>query len=187
MQKNQGPVSGQSRPVRRGRFIVQIAGLSLLVGAYALIPAYFKSQNRLQLLANVPADIHAALTLVLGWLLVFRTNTSYGRWWEARTLWGSLVNTSRNLAAKFTSLIDSPGSDLIKIRRILILFPQVLRDHLRDGVNLDEEDLVDSHGQRPQHAPSFLFALSTIANMEKRRRDRRISNDVAGRGRSQTA
>jgi putative membrane protein len=94
--------------------------------------------------------------LVLGWLLVFRTNTSYGRWWEARTLWGSLVNTSRNLAAKFTSLIDSPGSDLIRIRRILILFPQVLRDHLRDGVNLDEEDLVDSHGQRPQHAPSFL-------------------------------
>jgi putative membrane protein len=150
------PGTNHPRAVRRVRLIVKIAGLSLLVGVYALIPAYFKSQNKLRILADVPADIHAALTLVLGWLLVFRTNISYGRWWEARTLWGSLVNTSRNLAAKFVGLVDGPKSDLIKIRRILILFPQVLRDHLRDGANLGDEELIDHEGQRPQHAPSFL-------------------------------
>lgn len=35
---------------------------------------------------------------VLGVLLVFRTNAGYERWWEARKLWGGIVNQSRNLA-----------------------------------------------------------------------------------------
>jgi ion channel-forming bestrophin family protein len=35
---------------------------------------------------------------VLGLLLVFRTNAGYDRWWEARKLWGGIVNQSRNLA-----------------------------------------------------------------------------------------
>ena len=35
---------------------------------------------------------------VLGALLVFRTNAGYDRWWEARKLWGGIVNQSRNLA-----------------------------------------------------------------------------------------
>lgn len=38
------------------------------------------------------------LGTVLGILLIFRTNTAYGRWWEARQLWGRLVNNSRSLA-----------------------------------------------------------------------------------------
>jgi len=33
----------------------------------------------------------------LSLLLVFRTNTGYARWNEARTLWGGVVNTCRNV------------------------------------------------------------------------------------------
>src|SRR5262245_269783 len=36
----------------------------------------------------------AALTL----LLIMRTNAGYDRWWEARKLWGGIVNQSRNVA-----------------------------------------------------------------------------------------
>jgi putative membrane protein len=35
---------------------------------------------------------------VIGLLLVLRTNAGYDRWWEARKLWGGIVNQSRNLA-----------------------------------------------------------------------------------------
>lgn len=38
------------------------------------------------------------ITLALSLLLVFKTNSSYGRFWEARTLWGQLINISRDLA-----------------------------------------------------------------------------------------
>ena len=39
-------------------------------------------------------------TLILGLLMGFRNSAAYARWWEARGLWGKLVNDSRNLAAK---------------------------------------------------------------------------------------
>ncbi len=131
---------------------------ALLIGLYAVVPAFFKSQNRLRLLADVPADIHAALTLVLGWLLVFRTNTSYSRWWEARTLWGGLVNTVRNLSLKFVDLIEAPAADLRKIHRILNAFPWTLKDHLRDGASLEDSELFETGMTAPQHVPSFLVS-----------------------------
>jgi putative membrane protein len=33
----------------------------------------------------------------LGLLLILRTNAGYDRWWEARKLWGGIVNQSRNV------------------------------------------------------------------------------------------
>jgi putative membrane protein len=39
----------------------------------------------------------ASLGVVLGLLLVFRSSAGYNRWWEARVLWGSITNESRNL------------------------------------------------------------------------------------------
>src|SRR3546814_3218235 len=35
-----------------------------------------------------------AIALFMG----FRTNAAYARWWEARPLWGALINASRSLA-----------------------------------------------------------------------------------------
>ena len=37
-------------------------------------------------------------SLVLGLLLVFRTNTAYERFWQGRQLWGNIVNIVRNFA-----------------------------------------------------------------------------------------
>lgn len=39
----------------------------------------------------------SSLGVVLGLLLVFRSSAGYSRWWEARVLWGSITNQSRNL------------------------------------------------------------------------------------------
>ncbi|WP_367867963.1 bestrophin family protein [Pedobacter sp. WC2423] len=48
--------------------------------------------------------MHSLLGFVISMLLVFRTNTSYDRWWEGRRLLGELTNISRNLAIKIKSL-----------------------------------------------------------------------------------
>lgn len=142
----------------KGPIVSRVAIYAVLVSFYAVIPAFYESQNRLYLLTDVPADIHAALTLVLGWLLVFRTNTSYSRWWEARTLWGSLVNTMRNLSLKLVELIEAPAADLKMIRRILKAFAWTLKDHLRDGASLEDSELFEDVSKPPQHVPTFLVA-----------------------------
>ena len=153
------PIAASGRRQRKNHMVSRVAVYALLVGAYAAIPAYFESRDRLTLFADVPADIHAALTLVLGWLLVFRTNTSYGRWWEARTLWGGLVNTIRNLSLKYVNLIEVPEKDLEKTRKILRLFPKALKDHLRDGAFLEDSELIEEGQSLPQHVPTFLVSL----------------------------
>jgi putative membrane protein len=41
--------------------------------------------------------------VVLGLVLVFRTNAGHERWWEARKLWGAIVNQSRNIVVEALS------------------------------------------------------------------------------------
>ena len=60
---------------------------------------------------NFPISVVAVLGTVIGLILAFRTNSCYGRWWEARKLWGAIVNDSRSWTRQlieFTSNVDAP-------------------------------------------------------------------------------
>lgn len=74
-------------------------------------------------------------SLVLGLLLVFRTNTSYERFWEGRKLWGNVVNLTRNLARQMWVAIQEkyPADHEAKITAIRLLpaFAIALKLHLR--------------------------------------------------------
>lgn len=59
---------------------------------------------------GVPATAHTITGVALGLLLVFRTNSSYDRFWEGRKQWGAIVNESRNLGrASATHLAKEPA------------------------------------------------------------------------------
>lgn len=68
--------------------------------------------------------------ILFGWLMSFRTQTSYARWWDGRSLWGQLVNDSRNLVLKGTAYIDDIA-ERAKLGAIVVRFAEVLRDRLR--------------------------------------------------------
>ncbi|MCA9007152.1 MAG: hypothetical protein KDA70_17890 [Planctomycetaceae bacterium] len=69
--------------------------------------------------------------IALGLLLVLRTNAGYDRWWEARKLWGGIVNQSRNLV--ISGLAYGPADD--KWKQDLVhwaaVFPHSARASLR--------------------------------------------------------
>ena len=46
---------------------------------------------------------------VIALFVGFTVNAAYGRWWEARTLWGQVVNSSRSLARQALVLVDERG------------------------------------------------------------------------------
>jgi len=143
------------KPFASSRTLKYVALLALAMGLYSCL-AVWKEFSYYRDFGDMPSDIHAAFSLVLGALLVFRTNTAYARWWEARTLWGGLVNASRNFAIKVTTLTDLPASDLAMIQRNMIAFPIALRNHLRDGfdaiLHIDDE----ISGVNWQHLPTGL-------------------------------
>lgn len=52
---------------------------------------------------SIAATLGGALAIFLG----FRNNSSYGRWWEARQLWGGIVNSSRVFSRLVVTFTDS--------------------------------------------------------------------------------
>ncbi len=48
----------------------------------------------------------AFMSTSLSIFLVFRVNEAYVRWWEARTLWGGIVNSSRSFARQIATLTN---------------------------------------------------------------------------------
>ena len=75
-------------------------------------------------------------SIVLGLLLVFRTNTAYERFWEGRKVWGTLVNTVRNLARQIWAAIaeNKPDDRKAKVEalRLLVAFAVATKLHLRE-------------------------------------------------------
>jgi putative membrane protein len=59
---------------------------------------------------DVPFGLSALVGTLLSLLLAFRTSQSYERWWEARIIWGAIVNDSRTLIRQLIEFIP-PGAD----------------------------------------------------------------------------
>lgn len=69
--------------------------------------------------------------LTLAIFLGFRNGTSYARYWEARTLWGTLLNETRALVRQALTLADSPVADVQALTLRLVAFVHALRHQLR--------------------------------------------------------
>src|ERR1700754_385863 len=116
--------------VHRTALFARISMLVFAMGVYAY-GVVFVDQKFLHAWPATHATIHGLLGLVLGALLVFRTNTAYDRWWEGRKLWGQLVNDSRNLAIKVRTCVRAPFDERQLFSRRLASFSTALKDHLR--------------------------------------------------------
>jgi putative membrane protein len=57
----------------------------------------------------VPASI---LGVAIAFLIGFRVNSAYERWWEARRLWGTITNDSRSFARQIVSIAAHPGDSM---------------------------------------------------------------------------
>jgi putative membrane protein len=90
---------------------------------------------------KLPSIAHTLLGVALGLLLVFRTNTSYDRYWEGRKLLGGVVNRSRDLVRQSGAFIDGDDAEARRaragIQRLTVVFFALLRQYLRQERDLD--------------------------------------------------
>jgi putative membrane protein len=77
---------------------------------------------------------HSLLGVALGLLIVFRTNTSYDRYWEGRKLWGQMVTAARNLVRGAASA----GVDVTELVRLAAAYTYTLKQHLRGSRDYSE-------------------------------------------------
>jgi putative membrane protein len=102
---------------------------------------------------EIPAIIPTVLGTAIAFFVGFNNNQSYDRWWEARKIWGALVNDSRSWARSIISFLPAnethPGSKAIQDRMVRrhIAFLYALKASLRGAVDetysqyLDEADV----------------------------------------------
>lgn len=87
---------------------------------------------------TIPLAVPAVLGTVISLLLGFRSNQAYDRWWEARHIWGAIVNDSRTLSRQIMSFTyDSYDGDEVdafkeRIIRRQIAWCYALGRHLRE-------------------------------------------------------
>lgn len=75
--------------------------------------------------------------LVMGLILVFRINAGYDRWWEARKLWGNVVNQSRNLVIILMNYSHPGDPDwCVKMTNMISALPFLMKDHLRSHLEM---------------------------------------------------
>ena len=124
--------------------IPSIAPRVLLCGGFGVFISllhFFKLPVSLPTLSSIVPSI------VLGLLLVFRTNTAYDRFWEGRKFWGTLVNNVRNLARQIWVAIEEKDPQDIELKksalRLLPAFAVAMKLHLRqEAVNPELEPLM---------------------------------------------
>lgn len=89
----------------------------------------------LNISVSLPTFSSIVPSVVLGLLLVFRTNTAYERFWEGRKLWGELVNTVRNLSRQVWVTVEEKAPEdrnhKIITLRLLVAFAVATKLHLR--------------------------------------------------------
>ncbi|MCD0487217.1 hypothetical protein LPB86_03195 [Pedobacter sp. MC2016-14] len=109
---------------------------------------------------EIPAIIPTVLGTAIAFFVGFNNNQSYDRWWEARKIWGALVNDSRSWARSLNSFLIYPASEDAKYKEIQqkmihrhIAFLYALKARLRDAVDesynsyLSPEDVTEINKQ----------------------------------------
>ena len=113
-----------------------------------------------------PTELFGA---AIGILIVFRTNAGHDRWWEARKVWGGIVNQCRNYAIASLSYGPRDLKWREKIIESIAAFPYSVKDNLRDlpycpsATRILEHEIAATNGL---HMPSVISMESAVLNEE---------------------
>jgi len=116
----------------------------------------------------------------LGILLVFRNNTAYDKWWEARKEVGALVNVSRNFAITLNGFLPKESKEKIKIAKLVSSFAFIMKGHLRNKVKMSEVHLDEKSEEyeiikNAEHKPGAIANI-IMGKVEKLWLDKKISD-----------
>src|ERR1044072_9350598 len=89
-----------------GKIKVELIVITLYA-AFVAVEHTFFDMSSISLPLSVPMIMGTVISLLLG----FRSNQAYDRWWEARHIWGGIVNDSRTLARQVISFTGNLYED----------------------------------------------------------------------------
>jgi ion channel-forming bestrophin family protein len=73
----------------------------------------------------IPFAPVSLIGIAVSFLLGFKNNQSHDRFWEARTIWGSIVNGSRNFGNQVLHLFDNKGTSEMNLMQKRLIYRQI--------------------------------------------------------------
>ncbi|MEZ4949722.1 MAG: bestrophin family ion channel [Saprospiraceae bacterium] len=152
---------GDVRHLAKSWTMVRIVRSVFLIGIYATVVCIVGEIYGYGEVINMNTGVFSLLGVMLSIFLVFRTNTAYDRWWEARKQWGALVNNTRNLAIYVDSTFPKGDMEIRERMATLISnFCYALVEHLRDGTQIDKLIFLTDEDKKEYatkgHIPNFI-------------------------------
>ncbi len=144
------------------RIVRSVIGIGIYTTAVCFAVWGFNLQDSI----HMNTSVFSLLGVILSIFLVFRTNSSYDRWWEGRKQWGALVNHTRNMAIYVNTMFPKDDQDVRRyFAKHISNFCLALVEHLRDGTQLDkliyltDEDKAEygEKGHIPNHISMQIF------------------------------
>ena len=124
-----------------GTIAAGVVGLSMAGIVHAAIPA-------------LPLTLTAP---VIGLLITFRTNSAYGRWWEARKIWGAVINKTRDLTRQAYWFRNTERAR--RFSALAIAFGYALNAHCLKGTIPDPSAHIAPHKTVDDKLESELVSL----------------------------
>ena len=129
-------------------------------------------------LPDMPLTIPSFLGTAISILLSFKMNQSYDRWWEARKVWGAIVNDSRSLVLQLQSFLGPTEVAMVKTMAYRqMAWCYSLGNALRGLNPIEPTTLFMTEAERSQitnqaNKPLAIMQLNTQDIRDLRQRDR---------------
>ncbi len=102
-----------NKPIPASYIINKVKVNLVYVLIVSLLVLYITDKFK-ELLPEMPLTIPAFIGTAISILLSFKLSQSYDRWWEARKIWGAIVNDSRSLVLQLQTLIAKGNNEIVK-------------------------------------------------------------------------
>ena len=93
-------------------YLFKMVKYEMLIVLILGITIHFLTEKIYDYLPDMPLTIATFLGTAISVLLSFKMSQSYDRWWEARKIWGAIVNDSRSLVLQLQAFIKAENADI---------------------------------------------------------------------------
>ncbi|TWR26256.1 hypothetical protein FPZ42_11580 [Mucilaginibacter achroorhodeus] len=111
---------------------------------------------------SIPFSISAMVGTLLSLLLAFRVAQSYERWWEARIIWGAIVNDSRTLIRQLIQFLPQAAERNNIVKEFAVrqsVWCYALTEALRKCPSDKVEQYIKEIGKDSQNRPNLILSI----------------------------
>lgn len=124
-----------TKNIRISRILINTWKVDLIM-IISCTATYFAREFLITHNLDIPAIIPSVLGTAIAFFIGFNNNQAYDRWWEARKVWGALVNNSRSWARELYHYVDKSNESEEIVRRMIhrhLSFLYALKGALRSS------------------------------------------------------